>query len=72
MFEQNSLRDSDISPRDAGEKGQTYILVKPGEAPSTKRTERMVVEETPQVLYRCVPVTDYKDLVMGKKKRRKS
>jgi len=47
MFEQNSLRDSDISPRDAGEKGQTYILVKPGEAPSTKRTERMVVEEPP-------------------------
>ena len=61
------MEESDLSTKDPKEKGQTYIVVKPGEAPSTKRT---VIEETPQVHYRCVPVTDFRDLVMGKKRKR--
>ena len=55
---------------DVREKGQTHIVVKPGEAPETTRT---VLGETPfRNYYRCVPVTDFRDLVMGKKKRKKA
>ena len=68
MFEGASIQESEVSHmshREIKEKGKSYIVVKPGEAPSTKRT---VIEENTPRHYRCVPVTDYRDLITGKKK----